>query len=342
MILQRRVDAFAGLGDIMIQAAEGKSSDLSDGLIRLIYESHRTNPWFTRENVQLALASFGAELNSAQLNKWVSLYPELENPRIPKRIAVVMAGNIPMVGFHDMLSVLITGNNLIGKTSSKDDLIIKELASILIRVEPGFASLVTFTEEPLKDFDAVIATGSDNTSRYFEYWFSRYQSLIRKNRTGIALLSGNESSRQMADLGSDVFSYFGLGCRNVTKLFLPDNFNFEKLRLSWSGFSKIGENVKYRNNYEHNKAVAIINREEFHDFGFVLLKEDMALFTPVGVVNYEFISEERFGDTVRRNEDKIQVIVSGGKHTCFGSAQKPKLWDYSDGIDTIEFLLKIN
>jgi hypothetical protein len=342
MILEKRVDAFARLGDIMIQATEGKSSVLSDGLIRLINESHRTNPWFTRENVQLALEALGAELNSVQLNKWLAQYPDLENRTNPRRIAVVMAGNIPMVGFHDMMSVLITGNNLIAKTSSKDDQIIKELASILIRVEPGFASSVTFTDESLKDFDAVIATGSDNTSRYFEYYFGRYHSLIRKNRTGIGFLSGNETSQQMEALGSDVFSYFGLGCRNVTKIYLPDNFDFDKLRLSWSRFNKILHNTKYLNNYEHNKAVAIINREKFNDFGFVLLKEDMALFSPVGVVNYEFISAERFEDIVKLNEDKIQVIVSEGKHTSFGSAQKPRLWDYSDGIDTIEFLLKIN
>ncbi len=342
MILEKRVDAFARIGDIMRQAAEGKSSDFTNGLIRLIRENYRSNPWFTPENVQLALAAFGAELNYSQLNKWVSMYPELENSRTPKTIAVVMAGNIPMVGFHDMVSVLLTGNKLIAKTSSKDDLIIKELASILIRVEPGFDGYVAFTDELLKDFDAAIATGSDNTSRYFEYYFGRYQSLIRKNRTGVALLTGNEASRDLADLGWDVFSYFGLGCRNVTKLYLPDGFDFEKLKLSWTSFGRVAENIKYRNNYEHNKAVAIINREQFHDFGFVLLREDKAFFSPVGVVNYEFISAERFEDMVKLNEDKIQVIVSGGKHTRFGLAQKPILWDYSDGIDTMEFLLKIN
>lgn len=342
MVLKERIDAFARLGDVMMQAVDGRSSPLSDGLIAIIEETHRSNPWFTPANIKMALAAFAGELNYVQLNRWVSMYPDLAISKIPKRVAVVMAGNIPMVGFHDLLSVLISGNVVIAKPSSKDDFIIRELASVLTRIEPEFGSMIAFTTANLKDFDAVIATGSDNSSRYFEYYFSKFHSLIRKNRTGIALLSGNETLIDLEYLGSDVFSYFGLGCRNVTKLYLPERFDFNRLRTAWSGFASIIGNSKYKNNYEHNKAVAMVNRESFHDLGFVLLKEDKALFSPVGVVNYEFISPVRFSDVVKEQADKIQVIVSDGKYYKFGEAQRPRLWDYSDGIDTVAFLLKIN
>lgn len=342
MELKERIDAFARLGDVMRLAVDGQPSPLSDGLIRIIEETHRTNQWFTPSNVKLALEAFAGELSYSQLNHWVSMYPDLGIPKTPKKVAVVMAGNIPMVGFHDMLSILISGNIAIAKTSSKDDLIIREIASVLVEIEPEFRYLITFTDESLKDFDAVIATGSDNSSRYFEYYFSKFHSLIRKNRTGIAFLSGNETLKQLENLGSDVFSYFGLGCRNVTKLYLPEGFTFDKLQVAWSGFANIVDNTKYRNNYEHNKAVSLVNREPFHDLGFVLLKENQSLFSPVGVINYELITHASFSDVVNQQADKIQVIVSKEKYTNFGEAQKPRLWDYSDGIDTIDFLLKIN
>jgi len=341
MELSERVDAFVRLGSVMQQAVAGKAGRHSDGLISLIHQHHKTNPWFTPESVTMALKAFGEVLTYSRLNRWTSMYPKLKTHTISRKIGVVMAGNIPMVGFHDMLSVLITGHTIIVKASTKDDRLIRELSSILVSLEPAFERMIDFSEIATERVDGVIATGSDNTSRYFEYNFSEYPRLIRRNRTGIAHITGEETTEQLRLLGSDVFTYFGLGCRNVTKLYVPDGFNFDNFRNIWKEFSCVLDNKKYANNYYYNKAVSKINHQTFADTGFIIFREDASLFPPVGVINYEYVAAEKFADTTKYLDDKIQVIVSGDKYAQFGTAQKPNLWDYSDGSDTIDFLLKI-
>jgi hypothetical protein len=341
MELNRRVGAFSRLGDVMRQASAGEVTKLTAGLLAIVDRHHLTNEWFTPATVRMALSAFGDELTHANLNKWVSAYPELKTGFQPKRVAVVMAGNIPMVGFHDMLSVLISGHTLMAKYSSKDDLIIRELAKILVRIEPMFEERISFSDSIISGFDAVIATGSNNTSRYFEYYFGKWPNLIRRNRTGMAIISGNESRSQLKELGNDIFSYFGLGCRNVTKLYLPYNYDLTTMIREWSDYADILNNRKYLNNYNFNRSVLTLNRETFTDSGFALLRESGSLFSPVSVVNYEFADMNTISYVTEVISESIQVIVSSENHTPFGHAQRPKLWDYSDGSDTIDFLLKI-
>jgi hypothetical protein len=342
MELDSLITSFVRLGLCFREAVAGDSSELTAGLIRLIRDHHQNNEWFTPEEVSSALSAFGQNLTEENLRKWVAMYPEINHTRPPSTIAVIMAGNIPMVGFHDLLSVLITGNRISARPSSKDSLLIREIASILTRIDKRFKEIIRITDDTIGKFDAIIATGSDNTSRYFEYYFGAYPNLIRKNRTGIALLTGTETEDQMRALGEDVFTYYGLGCRSVTKLYAPLNYDFTQLVKAWEGYVRLTANKKYANNYEYNRAVAIVNHVKFTDTPFVILREENSLFSPVGVVNYEYINSERFTEVINHNQNKIQVTVAGDCFTSFGQAQKPRLWDYSDNMDTIGFLLKNN
>ena len=251
-----------------------------------------------------------------------------------------MAGNIPLVGFHDFLTVLISGNNLIAKTSSKDSELIVFISEILCQVNPDFRNKIEFTDGTLTGFDVVIATGSNNTSRYFEYYFNKYPNIIRKNRTSISIIDGNETRSELEALGADIFSYFGLGCRNVSKIYIPEGYDLSKLSAHWVALSKCIDHQKYANNYDFNKAVYLVNREAFHDAGFILMKEDSKLASPVSVLYYEYYeSQYAVKQQIYQLGDKIQCIA--GKHYIpFGKTQSPHLWDYADGIDTLQFLLK--
>jgi len=324
---------------------------LSDGFVRngrdhslhinnLINNQHLANPWFTPENVRLSINSIANELTEENLIHWTNSYPQLRDKTNPLTVGVIMAGNIPLVGFHDFLCALITGNKLLAKTSSKDSELLKYISSILCDINPDFKNKIVFTDETLKGFDVVIATGSDNSSRYFEYYFGKYPNIIRKNRNSIAILEGNESEADLEALGTDIFSYFGLGCRNVSKIYLPEGYDLSVLDKSWKSFSGCISHQKYANNYDFNKAVYIVNKEKFYDTGYLLLKEERKLSSPVSVLHYEYYKS--MNDVLKQTElmkENIQCIV--GKHNIqFGKAQSPHLWDYADGIDTIEFLLK--
>jgi hypothetical protein len=253
-----------------------------------------------------------------------------------------MAGNIPLVGFHDFLSVLISGNYLIAKTSSKDPELILKVGEILCSIEPRFRNYIEFTEYELKDFDVVIATGSNNSSRYFDQYFGRYPNIIRRNRNSVAIIEGNESGEELENLGKDIFLYFGLGCRNVSKLFIPEGFDIRFMVSKWEHFAGVTSHVKYANNYDFSKAVYLVNKENFLDTGHILLKEDKGLSSPVAVLYYEYYeSLSALHSETELLKDKIQCIV-GHDHTPFGKAQSPHLWDYADGIDTLEFLSKKN
>jgi hypothetical protein len=338
MDLAERIKSFTDLGEILRNALSGSSHSVH--LTKLIDNQHLINEWFTPENVIKALNSIATELTEENLNLWTSAYPQLKEPANPVKVGVIMAGNIPLVGFHDFMSVLISGNNLIAKTSSRDSELIFYISKILCDINPAFKNKIEFTEEKLSGFDVVIATGSNNSSRYFEYYFGKYPNIIRKNRNSIAVLEGNETDTQIADLGTDVFSYFGLGCRNVSKIYLPKGYDLRELDKNWKSFSGCIKNRKYANNYDFNKAVYLVNKEIFYDTGHLLLKEDSKLSSPVSVLHYEHY--EALHDVAKQTEmmrDKIQCIV-GNHYTSFGKAQSPQLWDYADGIDTIEFLLK--
>jgi hypothetical protein len=342
MNLQERIKSLSALGEILRDCLDTRSGHGCEELDKLINNQYKTNPWFTAENVRMALRAIAEELTRDNLTRWTNQYPDLLKEVRPLKTGIIMAGNIPLVGFHDFLSVLITGNHLIAKTSSKDNELIRFISDILCFINPSFTEKIKFTEGTLENFDVIIATGSDNSSRYFEYYFGKYPNIIRRNRNSIAVLKGDESDEELEKLGIDIFSYFGLGCRNVSKLLLPDGYDIESLYPCWESFSKIISHPKYANNYDFNKAVYIVNKEPFSDSGFILLKEENKIASPVSVLYYSYYdSQYALEQETELHRERIQCIV-GKDHIPFGQAQSPHLWDYADGIDTVDFLLKKN
>jgi hypothetical protein len=340
MNLNERIIAFAGLGIMIRECLEGIDNDFSKNLSHLIDNQQIKNEWFTPVNVRMSLQAISEVLTIENLTKWTDSYPELTEKTEPLNIAVIMAGNIPLVGFHDFLSVLLTGNSLLAKTSSKDSDLIIFISEVLNNLNPGFKEKIKFVNENLSGFDAVIATGSDNSSRYFESYFGKYPNIIRKNRNSVAILDGNESGAELKGLGKDIFSYFGLGCRNVSKIFVPRGYDFSFMICNWELYAGVINHRKYANNYDFSKAVYLVNRDTFTDTGFLLLTEKIGLASPVAVVYFEYYdSLEKLMKTIEQQREKIQCIV-GKNHTPFGKAQSPDLWDYADGIDTIDFILK--
>jgi hypothetical protein len=342
MKLEDRINVFSGLGEELRNSINGRPGSFYDSINELIISQKITNQWFTGENVRMALKALGDELNYSNLKTWTDKYPALGEKRKPLNVAVVMAGNIPLVGFHDFMSVLISGNRIIAKTSSKDADLIVMIGSIICSLNPEFSELIRFNDGFLKDFDAVIATGSDNSSRYFEYYFGKYPHIIRKNRNSVAVISGNETNHDLKCLGTDIFSYFGLGCRNVSKIFIPEGYDLSLIIENLEGFAEIINHNKYANNYDFNKAVWMVNKEKFLDTGYLLLKKSSELTSPVSVLFYDFYnSTEDLESLLKSQINRIQCIV-GSKYVPFGKSQFPKLWEYADNIDTLEFLSKIN
>lgn len=321
MKLSERVEALAELGNILHSIEPGDKNTL-------FRSAANHNAWFTPSQCDLALKGILKFLVKDKLNEWVSAYDMSSTPS--RKVGVVMAGNIPLVGFHDLLSVLISGHHLAAKLSSQDTVLMRYVVEQLVKVEPRFLEYIAFVER-LNDVDAVIATGSDNTSRYFEYYFRSKPHIIRKNRSSVAVLQGNETDEQLLALGKDVFSYFGLGCRNVSKLIVPEEYDFSRLFLLWEVYRDVANHHKYVNNYDYNKSILLVNRTPFLDNGFVLLTENSALVSPISVVYYS-----TSGDL---DSDKIQCIVgSDNDYVPFGKTQEPELTDYADNVDTLKFL----
>ena len=272
MTLKERIESFSELGEILGNSLAGKASRFTSAINDLINNQQYQNPWFTPENVRLAIKSIANELTRANLLEWTGRYPELGTLTERGSTGVIMAGNIPLVGFHDFLTVLISGSRLIAKTSSKDPGLIAFIADLLKEINPGFTNKILITDGLMKGFDSVIATGSNNSSRYFEYYFGRYPHIIRKNRNSVAVIEGSETDTELKNLGTDVFSYFGLGCRNVSKIFIPEGYNLSGLIENWQEFEYLINHNKYSNNYDFNKAVYLVNKESFMDTGYLLLK----------------------------------------------------------------------
>lgn len=352
MTLEKRINAFVELGSFLTQYSSKHQNDKLVVLNQLFFNDFDIlinnqkpfNGWFTPENVALAIDAVAGMLTRENLEKWLIKYSIKEN-NIPKRVGVVMAGNIPLVGFHDFLSVLITGNIVVAKTSKEDSLLIKKIAEILIKIEPDFKQQIEFTDK-LENFDAVIATGSNNTARYFEYYFGKYPNIIRKNRNSVAVLSGHETAEELVELGKDIFQYFGLGCRNVSKLYVPKNYSFNLFFESiLKDYQHVVDNNKYGNNYDYNRAVYLLGNNALLDNNFVLLKEEASLSSPVAVLHYEFYNDlEQLTQQLKIQNEQIQCIVSHldiPQAINLGKAQQPDLWDYADGVDTLEFLLKV-
>jgi hypothetical protein len=342
MNLDERIKAFTKLGEILRDSLQGNTGSYNTKINSLIDYQYHQNQWFTSENVRYALESIAQSLEEEKLRKWTERYSLLIKNGSPKRVGVIAAGNIPLAGFHDMLSVLISGNCLVCKTSSKDSELLVFIADLLCSIDKRFSGNIEFTNETLKNFDVIIATGSNNSSRYFEYYFGKYPNIIRKNRNSVAILEGAETAEEIELLGNDTFLYFGLGCRNVSKIFLPEGYDLSVFAESWNKYYSLVSHSKYSNNYDFNKAVFIVNREKYFDSGYFLMKVDQSISSPVSVINYEYYnSYEKLMHHIDTQKDRIQCIVSK-HHVPFGKAQSPDLWDYADGIDTLDFLLKKN
>ena len=331
MKIEERIAAFEKLGNHLSAIDEAAKQQL---IVRAINE----NSWFTPESIEISFRGLQQYLNGENLRQWTKRYHL--NPSQKRTIAVVMAGNIPLVGFHDFLSILIAGHRIQMKVSSKDSVLIRFISSTLIEIEPRFSPEIEFADM-LKGFDAVIATGSDNSARYFNYYFSKYPHIIRKNRTSCAVLNGKESQEDLLALGKDVFQYFGLGCRNVSKLFVPREFDFIRLLDAWQPYLNVLHHHKYHNNYDYQKSILLVNKVPFLDSGFILLQESEKLVSPISVLFYEYYNDE--GDlALKLNEsrDKIQCVVGRATEDAipFGQAQSPSLWDYADQVDTLKFL----
>jgi len=309
----------------------------------LIQLSQSHNGWYTLENVCFAVQSWATALTEENLDKWLSNYHF--NESTPKNIGLILAGNIPLVGFHDFLSVLVSGHNVLVKTSSNDQFLLPFLAKYIIAIEPEFADKITFVEGKLENFDAVIATGSNNTARYFNYYFRDKPSIIRKNRNSVAVLNGKETKEQLEALGEDIFRYFGLGCRNVSKLFVRKGYSFNAYFEAIFKYQDIIHYEKYANNYDYNKAVFLMSNFKLLDNGFLTIKEDNSYTSPISSIFYEYYdSIEDLQIRLQSESEQIQCVVSNNlveNSINFGQTQKPNLWDYADNVDTISFLIAL-
>lgn len=321
-----------------LEESETSESALNKDFNAVIARSEIENPWFTKENIRFALNSWAEILTQDSIKNWVGKYQE---NKTPKKVGLILAGNIPMVGFHDVVSTLVSGHEAKIKLSSKDRLLIP----FLLKVWNEFSNqqLKYSLVERLEGFDAVVATGSNNTARYLEYYFKDYLNIIRKNRTSVAILSGKETDKELQLLGEDIFRYFGLGCRNVTKLMLPEDFSLDRLFDNLLPYKEVINHNKYANNYDYNRAVYLLNQEKFWDNNFVMLKEDSKLFSPVAVLNFSrYKNVDEVKGFISENEQEIQCVVAkpeiGLNSVNIGETQKPSLNTYADNVDTMEFL----
>ena len=330
MNLQMRIELATQLGQYILSGSpEWLETKHRAGLI---------NPWFTPEFIDIAAGNIARHfLDKQNLENWSSCY-KIETVA-PKKIGIVMAGNIPLVGFHDFLCVFITGHKAIVKASSKDEVLIKHLAQKLIEWNNGLNETIVF-QEMLKDCDAYIATGSNNSARYFEYYFKKYPHIIRRNRTSIAILDGNETTAELEKLADDVHLYFGMGCRNVTKIFVPKDFDFISLLTVFKKYDHFKDHHKYRNNYDYNLALHILNGKFYMANESIILLENPSIFSRISQLNYEFYTDKNTVTEGLRSMEDLQCTV-GHDHIPFGQAQLPSLTDYADGIDTINFLTKL-
>ncbi|MEI8053551.1 MAG: acyl-CoA reductase [Bacteroidota bacterium] len=329
MNLQNRIDLLSFLGEYLKQNTDEWQS--------VKKEASAKNPWFTEAFIHIATKNIVEKyLSKSELETWAHHY-HLDDLIIPKQIGIVMAGNIPMVGFHDFLSVFISGHKQTIKLSSKDDVLLKFLIEKLYQFEPQTAAFITIAEN-LKGCDAYIATGSNQSANHFEQYFGKYPSIIRRNKTSVAVLTGSETNEELESLSKDIHYYFGLGCRNVTKFFVPEDYDFIPLLASFHQFKHFRDFMKYSNNYDFQLSLLLLNNVKYMSNETTLLVENENYFSPISVLFYEFYkTPEKLTEKLSQSLD-LQCIVGNG-YIPFGNAQTPDLFSYADGIDTMEFLL---
>lgn len=354
MKLDKRIKSFIQLSEFLKSLNDEKFSGKTQKLEphfhkfkKIIETEHFINSWFTPENIKFAINSIANSISEEKIDFWLEKYKKKLEQKNPKSIGVILAGNIPLVGFHDLISVLISGNIFVGKTSSKDKNLTKALVQVLIEIEPEFSPYVKLCEGRLENFDAVIATGSNNSARYFEQYFGKYPHIIRKNRNSVAVISPNQTKAEIEKLSDDIFAYFGLGCRNVSKLFLPKGFSTDTIFEALYKNKEVINHHNYANNYDYNRAIYLINSDKFLDNNFLMLKESQDLSSPISVLYYEFYdSLDQLSQKLEADKHKLQCIVSETElpnlqTVKFSQAQHPQLWDYADNVNTLDFLLNL-
>lgn len=342
------LNALLHLGSGLRKLAEDNSTVNSaaesslKGMNTAIQQAILRNPWFTEDHCRKALSWWGKCLTAENVSNWLKPY-DLPHPE-PARIALILAGNVPIVGFHDLLAVLVTGHTAVVKLSSKDDVLLPAMLKIMAEVDDGIQSRVILAEGKIPEYDGVIATGSSNTSRYFEYYFGKKPHIIRKNRNAVAVLDGKESEEDLKRLADDLFLYFGLGCRNVSKIYLPPGFDINRIIAASDAYRHLHDHHKYANNYDYHKTIYLMGEQEFTDGGFCLFLESQQIASPIATIHYAtYDSIEAVGKQLAMNAADIQCVVSQlgiPGEIAFGKAQKPDLMQYADGVDTVEFLLK--
>ncbi|MCH1608213.1 MAG: acyl-CoA reductase [Flavobacteriaceae bacterium] len=333
--LKDRIKALSEMGHFFRHISEKDSTYTP--LFNAIEQAQTQNGWFQKTACLLALEAWGETLRLERIEKWLLPYG-YEEQKNPKTIAVIMAGNIPLVGLHDLITIWIAGHRALVKCASKDTILIP----FLIDTFPVFKSLSSISEGKLEGFDAVIATGSNNAARYFDHYFSKYPHIIRKNKNGVAVLNGNETPKELEALGNDILQYYGLGCRNVSKLYVPRNYDFNLIFGGLYPHANIIDHNKYANNYDYNKAVHLMSEYDFLENGFFMLREEKSFASPIATAHYEYYDDiDVLMKQLEEEKDKLQCIVSKlslpGAFP-FGEAQNPALWDYADGTDTLAFL----
>ena len=346
MNLNNRITLFVKLGRFFSDYINNNLESLERNKFdKAINESILHNSFFSKKNILKSLLSWSNVLTKKSIHNFLSNYL-IKIKKREKKIAIIMAGNIPLVGFHDFFCVIISGNFAVIKLSSKDSHLFKFILSFLVKENPDFSTKFDVVENKLQIFDAVIATGNNISANQFELYFKKYPKIIRKNRHSIAILNGNETKKEIELLANDIFYYYGLGCRNVSKIFIPNNYNLDILFKSFVLWNEVINKNSYSNNYNYYRAIYLLNKEVFFDNGFVLLKESEKIGSPVGTIYFEYYkSDNQIKEMIKKNNEKIQCIVSNNnypKTIKFGETQMPNLNDFADDIDTFNFLLKLN
>lgn len=341
MTLKQRTEAFVQLGNFITRHYSGEriASEISlhQGFEALIEKTQIYNNWFIPQFVNNAVQNIALFLNASELEKFVTPIKDTKQ----KTVAVICAGNIPMVGFHDIMCILLCGHKALIKLSSDDNILLPFFLKLLVHYEPNFENQILFADGRLSNFNAIIATGSNNTAAHLQYYFGKYPNIIRKSRTSVAVLKGNESKEELQKLGSDVFQYFGLGCRNVSKLLVPKKYDFADFFEAIVEFGFVINNKKYGNNYDYHRAIYLLENLPFLDNNFLMIRESNNLHSPVGTLYYQFYeSETEVKNYLRDNEHHIQCIV-GKDFIPFGNSQKPVISDFADNINTIDFLVHL-
>lgn len=341
MTLKQRTDAFVQLGNFINRhySRERLASEthLHLGLEKLIETAQIYNNWFIPEFVNDALQNIALFLTADELTKFTT---PISNEK-QKTVAVICAGNIPMVGFHDIMCILLCGHKALIKLSSDDKVLLPFFLKLLTHYEPEYENCILFADGKLGAFDAIIATGSDNTATHLQYYFGKYPNIIRKSRTSVAVLKGDESNDELKKLGKDILQYFGLGCRNVSKLLVPKNYSFHRFFEAIVDFGFVVNNKKYGNNYDYHRAIYLLESLPFLDNNFLMIRQSDDLHSPVGVLYYQFYDNEtEINNYLNQHKNHIQCVI-GKDFIPFGNSQRPVITDFADNINTLDFLVHL-